>query len=175
MKILIVGLLAFLTWSTFSYYIYVCKIRGFCNERAIIEMFDKNPIMTKTADTIQTPIIKARAVKPVTLVVYFDFDKSVLTHVYEADKYYTEAVNYLKQNEDARLSITGHTDATGSIVYNQALGYRRAQSLRNYFESKGIQTNRIIIESKGEKEPADNNNTIDGRTKNRRTEITINN
>ena len=98
-----------------------------------------------------------------------------MTHVYEADKYYTEAVNYLKQNEDARLSIMGHTDATGSIVYNQALGYRRAQSLRNYFESKGIQTNRIIIESKGEKEPADNNNTIDGRTKNRRTEITINN
>jgi OOP family OmpA-OmpF porin len=71
------------------------------------------------------------------------------------------------------LSITGHTDAIGSDEYNQALGYRRAKSVQHYFESKGIPANKIIIESKGEKEPADNNSSVTGRANNRRTIITI--
>ena len=74
----------------------------------------------------------------------------------------------------ARLSITGHTDAIGSEEYNLALGFRRAQSVQSYFENKGIPANRIIVESSGEKEPADNNNTTTGRANNRRTVITIN-
>jgi OmpA-OmpF porin, OOP family len=61
----------------------------------------------------------------------------------------------------------------GSEEYNQALGLRRAQSVQVFFESKGVPANRIIIESRGEKEPVDNNSTTTGRAKNRRTVITI--
>lgn len=79
----------------------------------------------------------------------------------------------MDQNLQSRLSITGYTDALGSDEYNLALGYRRAQSLQNYFERKGIPANKIIIDSKGEKQPADDNNTKEGRAKNRRSEITL--
>jgi OOP family OmpA-OmpF porin len=73
------------------------------------------------------------------------------------------------------LSITGYTDAIGSNDYNQALGYRRAQRMLHYFESNGVPPPKITIESYGEKEPAADNNTIEGRAKNRRTVITIKN
>jgi len=69
----------------------------------------------------------------------------------------------------ARISITGHTDAVGTDEYNQALGTRRAESSQTYFIEKGIPRDKIISESRGEKEPADNNNTTEGRANNRRT------
>jgi outer membrane protein OmpA-like peptidoglycan-associated protein len=45
--------------------------------------------------------------------------------------------------------------------------------MQHYFERKGILSNKIIIESRGEKDPADDNNTSAGRANNRRTVITI--
>ena len=48
-----------------------------------------------------------------------------------------------------------------------------AQSVQHYFESNGYAANKIIIESKGEKEPVDNNGTEAGRAANRRAVITI--
>jgi outer membrane protein OmpA-like peptidoglycan-associated protein len=81
----------------------------------------------------------------------------------------------LDQNAQSRLNITGHTDARGTDQYNQDLGYRRAQSVQRYFESKGIPASKIVIESRGEKEPANDNNTDSGRANNRRTVLTIKN
>jgi OOP family OmpA-OmpF porin len=107
------------------------------------------------------------------MITYFAFDKSDFNSNAESDKYIDKSNTYLDQNSQAMLSITGYTDAIGTDIYNQALGYRRAQSMQHYFESKGILANKIIIESKGEKEPADDNNTATGRANNRRTVITI--
>jgi OOP family OmpA-OmpF porin len=87
--------------------------------------------------------------------------------------YFAESNTYLDQNVQARLSITGHSDAIGSDEYNEALGYRRAQSLQHYFENKGMPSDKIIVESKGEKEPVDDNKTTAGRANNRRTVVTI--
>jgi OOP family OmpA-OmpF porin len=70
--------------------------------------------------------------------------------------------------------ITGYTDDKGSDIYNQALGYRRAQSVQDYFKSKGVTAEKITLDSKGEKEPAENNSTDVGRSKNRRASISIN-
>jgi OOP family OmpA-OmpF porin len=107
------------------------------------------------------------------MITYFAFDKSDFISNTETDKYFDESNAYLDQNSKAMLSITGYTDAIGTEIYNQALGYRRAQSMQHYFERKGILSNKIIIESRGEKDPADDNNTSAGRANNRRTVITI--
>jgi OOP family OmpA-OmpF porin len=80
---------------------------------------------------------------------------------------------YMFLNKDATLNITGHTDAVGSEAYNQTLGYSRAQSVQEFFEGKGMPSSKIKIESKGEKEPAEDNNSVSGRAKNRRAVITI--
>jgi OOP family OmpA-OmpF porin len=52
---------------------------------------------------------------------------------------------------------------------------RRAKSLSDYFQQNGIGTDQIKISSKGETEPIANNDTDEGRAKNRRVELTIKN
>lgn len=174
MKILLIGFLAFFSWSAFSDYIYVCKIRGLCDETKTMVKADINSNNIETADTLTMPLVKDQAVKPDNLIIYFEFDKSDFKNAVEADKYFVESIKYLDLNKQDRLSITGHTDAIGSQEYNQALGYRRAQSIQQYFETKGLPAHMIKLESRGEKMPSNDNNTIAGRAKNRRTVITIN-
>jgi outer membrane protein OmpA-like peptidoglycan-associated protein len=173
MKILIIGFLAFFGWSALSTHLYVCKIKGLCNEPVPVQIEMVNNKDTIAVDTLHKPLATEKAVLPGNFNIYFAFDKSEFNSDAGIDKYFDESNKYLNQNSQARLSITGHTDAIGSDEYNQALGYRRAKSVQLYFESKGISANKIIIESKGEKVPSDDNNTATGRTKNRRAEITI--
>jgi outer membrane protein OmpA-like peptidoglycan-associated protein len=173
MKILIIGFFAFFGWSALSTHFYVCKIKGLCSEATAMqdEMIGNKNIIA--GDTINKPSAPEKAALPEKLSIYFSFDKSEFSPDAGINKYFDESNTYLNQNSQARLSITGHTDAVGTDEYNQALGYRRAQSVQRYFESKGISENKIIIESKGEKVPSDDNNTATGRANNRRTEITI--
>ena len=173
MKILIIGFFAFVIWTALSTHIYVCKIKGLCNKPVTVQIDAVNDKDVIAGDTLLKPIVQEQTVVPENLIIYFAFDKSEFNPDAETDKYFDESNAYLDQSSQARLSITGHTDAIGSDEYNQALGYRRAQSMQHYFASKGMPANKIIIESRGEKEPADNNNTAAGRANNRRTVITI--
>jgi outer membrane protein OmpA-like peptidoglycan-associated protein len=173
MKILIIGFLVLSGWAALSTHIYVCKIKGLCNEPETIETGAVNPPDVIAGDTLPKTSVREQAVIPGNLIIYFAFDKSEFNPDAKTEKYFDESNAYLNQNSQARLSITGHTDAIGSDEYNQALGYRRAQSMQHYFKSKGIPANKIITESRGEKEPAEGNNTTTGRANNRRTAITI--
>ncbi len=67
----------------------------------------------------------------------------------------------------------GHTDSIGSDAYNQKLSVRRAEAVKAYLVSKGVEPNRIYTEGKGEKQPVASNKTKDGRQKNRRVEIEV--
>jgi outer membrane protein OmpA-like peptidoglycan-associated protein len=173
MKILLIGFLVFFGWSALSTHLYVCKIKGLCNESITMqtEMTSNKDVIA--GDTLGKPSANEQEALPEKLSIYFAFDKSDFNSDAVTDKYFDKSNAYLDHNSQARLSITGYTDAIGSDEYNQALGYRRAQRLQNYFESKGMLANKVLIESKGEKEPAEDNNTSAGRANNRRTEITI--
>ncbi len=173
MKILIIGFLAFIAWSSLSTYIYVCKIQGLCDELQTIELKAVTQEDVIADEPIPEPAVQENAPVPKDLAIYFAFDQSDFDADAQTDNYIHESKAYLDQNLQARLSFTGHTDAIGSDAYNQALGYRRAQSVLHYFESKGMTAMNSIIESKGEKEPADDNNTAAGRANNRRTVVTI--
>jgi len=173
MKILLIGFIAFSGWSALSTYIYVCKIKGLCYEPNAIQIDAVNHKDIIAGDTLHKPSVNIQAGIPKNLTIYFAFDKSEVNADAKTDKYFDQSNMYLDQNSQARLSIIGHTDAIGTNEYNQALGFRRAQSMQHYFESKGILANKIIIGSKGEKEPVGDNNTAEGRANNRRTVITI--
>ena len=67
----------------------------------------------------------------------------------------------------------GHTDSVGSDAYNQKLSVKRADSVKAYLVSKGIEKNRVYTEGKGEKQPVADNKTAAGRSKNRRVEIEV--
>ena len=125
-------------------------------------------------ETLPEPTsVEVVAVIPEDLVIHFAFDRSDFKPDSQTENYIQDSKAYLDQNLQAGLSMTGHTDAIGTDAYNQALGTRRAQSVQQYFESKGMPADNIIIESRGEQEPVDDNNTSAGRANNRRTEVTI--
>jgi outer membrane protein OmpA-like peptidoglycan-associated protein len=173
MRILIIGFLVFCGWSALSTWIYVCKIKGLCGEPIAVQADTVSQKAAIAIDTIAKPAVQEQAVIPENLVIYFAFDKSDFTPDAKTNKFFDESKAYLDQNLQARLNITGYTDAVGTDQYNQTLGYKRAQNVQKYFESKGIPADKIVTESKGEKEPADDNNTTTGRANNRRTVLTI--
>lgn len=77
----------------------------------------------------------------------------------------------LKQNPDLKISIEGHTDNTGTEKSNQTLSEMRAKSVMNVLVSKGINANRLQSKGWGQTKPVADNNTEEGKAKNRRVEI----
>ncbi|MEA9603462.1 OmpA family protein [Polynucleobacter sp. JS-JIR-II-c23] len=71
------------------------------------------------------------------------------------------------------IIAVGNTDSVGTDAYNMALGQRRAQSVKTYLVSKGVDGSRIYTESKGKSNPVASNATAEGRAKNRRTDIEV--
>ena len=102
---------------------------------------------------------------------FFDFDKSVVKPAGKAKL--DDLVAKVKGINLEVIIAVGHTDSIGSDAYNQKLSVRRAEAVKAYLVSKGIEKNRIYTEGKGEKQPVASNKTKEGRAKNRRVEIEV--
>jgi OOP family OmpA-OmpF porin len=103
--------------------------------------------------------------------VLFDFDKAVIKP--EGKSKLDDISNKAKGVNLEVVIAIGHADSIGSDAYNQRLSVRRAESVKAYLVSKGIEANRVYTEGKGEKQPVAENKTADGRAKNRRVEIEV--
>jgi len=103
--------------------------------------------------------------------VLFDFDKSVLKP--EGKAKLDDLAGKIQAIALEVVIAIGHTDSIGSDAYNQKLSVRRAESVKSYLVSKGVEPNRIYTEGKGEKQPVASNKTKDGRQKNRRVEVEV--
>lgn len=77
----------------------------------------------------------------------------------------------LAQKPNATVELSGFASSEGSEGYNKQLSKRRNQSVRKYLMSKGIASSNISLTAFGEKNPAENNDNEEGRSKNRRVEI----
>lgn len=84
-----------------------------------------------------------------------------------------EAVKLLNQYPTIMIDIHGHTDNQGPDDYNQKLSEGRANAVRDYLISKGIDGGRLTARGFGESQPVAPNTTAEGRAKNRRTEFKI--
>lgn len=91
----------------------------------------------------------------------------------ESYKVLDELVAYLNRKEDERIELGGHTDNVGSAKSNLILSDARANTVRNYLISKGIDPNRVVAKGYGLTKPIESNKTAEGRAQNRRTEVTI--
>lgn len=102
---------------------------------------------------------------------FFDFDKAVLKP--EGRAKLDDLVSKMKSINLEVVIAVGHTDSVGTDAYNQRLSVRRAEAVKAYLTSKGIERNRVYTEGKGEKQPVADNRTSAGRAKNRRVEIEV--
>ena len=78
-----------------------------------------------------------------------------------------------KKYDKTILEVAGHTDNVGGEAYNKQLSQRRADSVAQYLESKGVAQARIMTAAGGEDHPIASNATETGRAQNRRVEVTI--
>ena len=102
---------------------------------------------------------------------FFDVDKAILKP--EAKAKLDDLVSKTKGINLEVIIAVGHTDSDGSDAYNQKLSVRRADSVKDYLVSKGVEKNRVYTEGKGEKQPVADNKTKEGKAKNRRVEIEV--
>ncbi|HOS87717.1 MAG: OmpA family protein [Comamonadaceae bacterium] len=102
---------------------------------------------------------------------FFDFDKAVLKP--EGKAKLDDLIGKIKGINLEVIIAVGHTDDVGTDAYNQKLSVKRAESVKAYLVSKGIEQNRVYTEGKGEKQPIASNKTAEGRAKNRRVEIEV--
>lgn len=102
---------------------------------------------------------------------FFDFDKSVLKPEGKA-KLDTLAERLANASVEVVVAV-GHADATGPLAYNQRLSERRARAVVEYLRDKGLPSEKIFSEGKGETQPVASNTTKAGRAKNRRVEVEV--
>lgn len=106
--------------------------------------------------------------------VYFSYDSSAITA--KAKKRLDELAEYLLADESISVvAMYGRTDSRGFRTYNDALGKRRAESVRDYLLDKGVKGEKfsIRLRSYGERKPVATNRTAKGRALNRMVEVSL--
>lgn len=151
-------------------------------EGDVYEVKYRDIVVDKTYANVEIPSKEGRAsfeveiiyepAKKITLDnVYFDFGKATI----KPESYQTlnDLVDYMKRKKNIKIEIAGHTDNVGGDDANLKLSQSRAESVRNYLISKGVEAVRITAKGYGETMPVESNDTEGGRAKNRRTEVKV--
>ncbi len=105
----------------------------------------------------------------IALYINFDTGKSVIRS--ESGPIIGQIVEMMKSNPELKLSVEGHTDNVGSPASNKVLSEERAKSVVSAIVSQGISIERLSSSGFGQDKPIADNNTEEGRAKNRRVEL----
>lgn len=98
--------------------------------------------------------------------VLFDYDQSTIKAGYE--NVFDNAITVLKLNPSLTVEIQGHTDNHGSNAYNLRLSSARAETVKQFLVSQGVEASRLTTRGFGESKPVASNATDEGRAHNRR-------
>ena len=136
---------------------------------------DKCPTLPGVAENNGCPEVKEEVIKKVNYAatrIYFATASAKLLP--KSFSGLNDVVKILESDKDIKLSIEGHTDNVGKDDYNQTLSEQRANSVREYFLSKGIDESRLAAQGFGETQPIADNKTTAGKSKNRRVVMRAN-
>lgn len=104
--------------------------------------------------------------------VLFEFDSAALTS--DAKLAVEEIYKVIRKN-NRKLSVEGHTDTVGTVIYNKRLSESRASSVARELTKVGVAKSRIRTFGFGESQPISSNRSEEGRARNRRVEVIIEN
>ena len=167
MRILTTGFVFFVIWCFLSAWLYNDKVLPALRKPVTLQAIPETP--TAEADSL----MKIKASMPENLLIYFEFDESKFKPDPQTDNSVSRLKAWLDKCPSSMLTVTGHTDLVGTPEYNFKLGMKRAEVVGKYLEEKGVNSNRLLLDSKGAAEPADDYLTAEERAKNRRTEVSI--
>lgn len=119
--------------------------------------------------------IKLQPVKAGTTIVlsnvFFDHDSFVIKK--ESYDELNKLTQFLNDHPLTRIELSGHTDNTGMEEHNRRLSSDRAEAVKKYLEQKGISPLRVSTKGYGSEVPVADNDTEEGRARNRRTELKL--
>ena len=107
------------------------------------------------------------------LILYFNKNESNISLSKNDSLKIVTLINYTVNFQSSKILITGHADTSGEEDAIQYYAKERAKFAKLYFISKGINSEQIIISSKGSNDPIADNTTPEGRAKNRRVEMKV--
>jgi len=143
-------------------------------EEVVEEVKVEEPVKQEVIEPVKEEVVaETYMIKP----IFFDFDSYALSS--NAKNKLDGIAALMKRFPSVELKITGHTDALGSLEYNQALSRKRAKAVSDYLASKGIDLTRLNIIGAGETDPvainrtANNQDSPKGRALNRRVQFTV--
>jgi len=166
------------TYMTFSlgalYYFSQGEQSTLCNPlpSGLKEVIKEVPVEVEkiVVDTVyvqKTPYQR----KMVLFGVNFEFDSATLR--VESYPILENVIQELKEYPDVRIEIQGFTDSIGPELYNLRLSKRRAETVKKFLVSHGIDASRIYVKGMGESHPIKSNATKIGRAFNRRIEFKV--
>jgi outer membrane protein OmpA-like peptidoglycan-associated protein len=103
--------------------------------------------------------------------IFFEFDRYELKS--ESFSSLKRLSNFMKENPQVRILISGHTDNVGNSSYNLQLSLQRAKRVQDYLFQQGFDSSRVEVEGKGDKNPMVPNSTLENQALNRRISIQI--
>jgi outer membrane protein OmpA-like peptidoglycan-associated protein/Tol biopolymer transport system component len=150
---------------------YVSELNKY--QEIVINIDACKKVSTKTDivenDDVETEISDKK--NELSLQINFDFNDDSLKTEYFDD--IDEFIKEIDKLDNYKVEIIGHTDTKGSDEYNVNLGLRRAENVQKYLTDKGVPKGKIKTSTKGEKTPAERNETDENSYLNRRVELKI--
>jgi len=143
------------------------------DEDGLIDSLDKCPL-EKGPKSNKGCLITAEAISIVKVAMEkLEFETGSAVIKKESHQSLTTLAYYLIRNPELKISLKGHTDNVGATEKNLKLSIDRANSVKKFFEEKGVEANRIEAEGFGMQFPIADNRTPAGRAANRRVDILI--
>ncbi|WP_028303842.1 peptidoglycan-associated lipoprotein Pal [Oceanospirillum maris] len=125
--------------------------------------------MGQDVENLEEKAEEVVAAMPEIETIYFDFDTSSIRA--DSREVLDMHVAYLRVNSDAKVVLEGHADERGTREYNMALGLRRANAVKSYFQVQGVNSDQLEVVSYGEEKAAVMGHNNAAWSKNRRVEI----
>lgn len=145
------------------------------NRRGYLFYSENFPMDRNNADSVFNIDIALQPLEANATIVLKNifFETKVFELKTESTTELDKVVQLLKDNPTLKIEISGHTDNIGKPEDNLKLSENRAQSVVKYLASKGIKIERLIAKGYGAVQPLATNNTEEGRSQNRRTELKV--
>lgn len=103
--------------------------------------------------------------------IQFETGKSLLGSSYQGGC--ERLASWMLGHPEVRVRVEGHTDNVGSTAKNQVLSLERAEAVRSFLNTRGVDSSRVDVLGLGDTMPVTDNNTEEGRSSNRRVEVVI--